>query len=522
MNRKPALIAASLVGIGVIAGVILVTAFSNNSLSNIFAANLSEIGAKKAPIQIGENVKMLNDAFVAASKAVSETVVSINVVTEKKAPKGQLQQFFRFFGDPRNQGQDGEEEDGEDMGIERGAGSGSGVIITQDGFIVTNNHVVEDAKSDGIRVILSDKREYKAKLVGRDPLTDLAVIKVDANSLPVAYLGSTDEIQVGEWVIAVGNPLGLRSTVTQGIISAVGRGMLGLSKDPSAVENFIQTDAAINPGNSGGGLFTLSGSLIGINSAIATRTGYYQGYGFAIPVDIVRSVALDLINSGKVNRAYLGVSIKTVDEKDSKGLGLSKPEGVLVQDVLANSPAKKAGIESGDVLLELDGTALNSSNQLQSLVVLRKPGEKVNLKIFRDGKTLNKTVVLQPKEGGEVSSNDVGSKGDAPDHSSSESNQPVNLEQLGFSVAPLTEEAKKESDVSNGVLVTKVANYGEARSQGLQSSAIIVSADRKPVTSTQQLKKLIESKKPGEVVLLKVKNKDRSQVVPLEIPERKN
>jgi serine protease Do len=518
MNRKSSLVAASLVGMGVVAGIFLVTAFSGSSLSSLFAGGINDIGAKSAPLKVGENVRMLNDAFVAASKAVSTTVVSINVVTERKAQRNQMQEFFKFFGDPRmNPSPEDEEDGGSDM--ERGEGSGSGVIISANGYIVTNNHVVEDAKDDGIRVILNDKREFKAKLVGKDPLTDLAVIKVEANDLPVAYLGTPDEIQIGEWVIAVGNPLGLRSTVTQGIISAIGRGGLGLNRDNFAVENFVQTDAAINPGNSGGGLFTLSGSLIGINSAIATRTGYYQGYGFAIPVDIVKAVALDLINDGKVNRAYIGVTIKTVDEKDAKGLGLSKPEGVLVQDVLKDSPAKNAGIESGDVLLELNGTPLSSSNQLQSLVVIRKPGEKIKLKVFRDGKTIMKDVVLQARDSKDLSSADQGNKGDTDIDESS--NKPQSIELLGFSVGPLTDEAKKNSDVSSGVVITKVSSYSEAANQGLQPKQVIVSADRKQITSTQQLRKIIESKSAGDVVLLKIKNQDRTAIISLEIPEKK-
>ena len=518
MNRKSTLVATSLVGVGIIAGVFLVTAFNGDSLSSLFAGGINDIGAKNAPLKVGENVKMLNDAFVAASKAVSSTVVSINVVTERKASRNQMQEFFKFFGDPR-MNPSPEEEGDDESDMERGEGSGSGVIISANGYIVTNNHVVDEAKADGIRVVLNDKREFKAKLVGKDPLTDLAVIKVEANDLPVAYLGSPDEIQIGEWVIAVGNPLGLRSTVTQGIISAIGRGGLGLNRDNFAVENFVQTDAAINPGNSGGGLFTLSGSLIGINSAIATRTGYYQGYGFAIPVDIVKAVALDLINDGKVNRAYIGVTIKTIDEKDAKGLGLTKPEGVLVQDVLKDSPAKNAGIESGDVLLELNGTPLTSSNQLQSLVVVRKPGERIKLKVFRDGKTIMKDVVLQARDSKDLSSADTGSKGDSDEDESG--NSPVSLELLGFSVGPLTEDAKKSSDVGSGVLITKVSSYSEAANQGLQPKQVIVSADRKQITSTQQLKKIIESKNAGDVVLLKVKNQDRTAIISLEIPEKR-
>lgn len=514
MKRRPALVATALIGIGVAVGVILVTALSGGSVGSLFAGGINDIGAKNAPVKVTDNVRMMNEAFVAASKAVSPTVVSINVVTVRKSQRGgDLRQFFRFFGEQAP------EEDGEgDMGTERGEGSGSGVIISQDGYIVTNNHVVEDAKSDGIKVVLSDKREMKAKLIGKDPNTDLAVIKIDGSNLPVAHLGSPDEIQIGEWVLAVGNPLGLRSTVTTGIISALGRGDLGLNKGDYRVENFIQTDAAINPGNSGGGLFTLSGSLIGINSAIATRTGYYQGYGFAIPVDIVKSVVLDLINTGKVNRAYIGVTIKSVDEVDAKASKLDKVEGVLVNQVLPNSPAEKAGLEVGDVILELDGNSVSTANQLQSSVLVHKPGDRIKLKISREGKIIYKDVTLLAREGSDFAAADKGTKGDS-DNGNRESNEPVKMDKLGFSVGPITEEAKKDAEVSSGVVVTKVDNYSAAQERGLQARSVIVKADRKPITSPSQLKKLIESKKAGDVIMLEVKVKDRRAIVSMEIPE---
>ncbi|MBX7156268.1 MAG: Do family serine endopeptidase [Bacteriodetes bacterium] len=521
MNKRPALIATALIGVGVVVGVILVTVFSGGSIGSLFAGGINDIGAKSAPVKVSDNVRMLNDAFVAASKAVSPTVVSINVTTEKKVVggNGDLRNFFRFFGDPR-MNPDDQGNGGDDGTTERGEGSGSGVVISADGYIVTNNHVVEDAKEDGIKVMMEDKHEYKAKLIGKDPLTDLAVIKIDASGLTPAFLGTPEDIQIGEWVIAVGNPLGLRSTITQGIISAIGRGGLGLNKGDFAVENFIQTDAAINPGNSGGGLFSLNGALIGINSAIATRTGYYQGYGFAIPIDIVKSVVLDLINNGKVSRAYIGVTIKAVDEKDAKAFGLSKVTGVVAQEVLKDSPAKKAGIESGDVLLELNGTPLTSANQLQSLVLVRKPGEKVKIKIWRDGKEMMKDVILQARDK-DIASADKGVKGDS-DMNESDSNEPVSMKSLGFSVGPLTDQAKKEAEVTGGVLVTKVDNYSEASDRNLVKGCVIVKADRKEVNSPAQLKKIIDSKRPGDVILLDVKVKDRRGLISLEVPDSKN
>ncbi|MES2766996.1 MAG: trypsin-like peptidase domain-containing protein, partial [Bacteroidota bacterium] len=305
-RKSPLLLAIALIGVGIVFGVILVTGFGSNSLTRAFAGGVDDIGAKTPPVSVGSEGRILNDAFVSASKAVTPTVVSISVIGESKTPQNPFGDMFPFLG-PGEGGDD--EESPRGKGGQKVQGSGSGVFITADGYIVTNNHVIEDADEGGITVTTGDRREYTAELIGRDPLTDLAVIKIEGNGFPVAHFANKDDIRVGEWVIAVGNPLGLRSTVTSGIVSAIGRGNLNMSKDSYAVENFIQTDAAINPGNSGGGLFNLQGSLVGINSAIATRTGYYQGYGFAIPTDMVKAVALDIMEDGKVDRGYIGVSI---------------------------------------------------------------------------------------------------------------------------------------------------------------------------------------------------------------------
>ncbi|MBL7998317.1 MAG: PDZ domain-containing protein, partial [Candidatus Kapabacteria bacterium] len=300
-----------------------------------------------------------------------------------------------------------------------------------------------------------------------------------------------------------------------------GRDGLNLNKGKYRIENFIQTDAAINPGNSGGGLFTLSGSLIGINSAIATRTGYYQGYGFAIPIDIVKEIVIDLINTGKVNRALIGVTIKTIDETDAKANKLSKVEGVLVQDVVKGSAAEKAGIESGDVMLDLDGVPLTSSSQLQALILRHRPNDRVRIRISRDGKQMTKDVILQSINNDDVASNDKNLKGD-PSESEPSSTQPASIESLGFTAAPLTEDAKSQNSVSSGVLVTKVQPYSEAQERGLYRGAVIVKADRKPVANPAQLKKIIDAKKPGDVVIFELKNKDTKQIVSMELQDKKN
>ena len=326
--------------------ILLLLAIQLGWLNNLFAKITSiDIGASAPPVSMNQYAKAINDAMIAASEAVNPTIVSISVIVEDNRSRsfrgfGDLDDFFGFpFGSPFGRG-DGNKEDNKKNYTRSG---GSGVIVTSDGYIVTNCHVVDNAAEDGITVITSDKKEYAAKLIGKDSLTDLAVIKIEAKDLKLAHFGNADELKPGQMVIAVGNPLGLNHTVTQGIISALGRGQFGTRNNPYAIENYIQTDAAINPGNSGGGLFDLNGSLIGINTLIASTSGGFQGYGFAIPIDIVKSTVQDLIAVGKVNRGYMGAQVAELDDKFAKNLGLDKVEGVLIQDVNKNSPAEKAG-----------------------------------------------------------------------------------------------------------------------------------------------------------------------------------
>ncbi|HBB25012.1 MAG TPA: serine protease, partial [Bacteroidetes bacterium] len=297
MSRRSLGTAIALIGIGVVAGVVLMTTFSSNAIEQLFAADV-ELGAGAPPAMAPPAVKMLNDQFVNVASAVTPSVVSISVKTDRKgvSMRGMPQDFFRFFG-PDFGTPEGEEE----MVLPESEAGGSGVIVTADGYVVTNNHVVENAKEGGITVTTTDQKQYKAKLVGRDPLTDLAVLKIDGR-FSAAHLAQRSDIRIGEWVVAVGSPLGLKSTITTGIVSAMGRsiGIVGTNemnnqRSRYAAENFIQTDAAINPGNSGGGLFNINGSLVGINTAIASQSGVNAGYGFAIPIDMVRSVVLDLI-----------------------------------------------------------------------------------------------------------------------------------------------------------------------------------------------------------------------------------
>ncbi len=509
--KRDIIAAIALIGLGIFLGVLLVTNFNADGIKSLFADTPKEIGLSQAPVSVNPTVQALNEAFNAVSEAVNPTVVSISVEFETTASlspfREQFREFFRFFGGP----------DFEDEPRRRSEASGSGVIITSDGYIVTNNHVVENAVKDGITVTLHDKRVFKAaKLIGTDPLTDLAVIKIDAKDLQPAHFGDMGKVKVGDIVFAVGNPLGLNSTITSGIVSAIGRGQLNLmNRDRYSVENFIQTDAPINPGNSGGGLFNIEGSLIGINTAIATRTGTYIGYGFAIPVDIVHAVALDLIEDGKIDRGYIGVSIKSIDATEAKTLGLSKVEGVLVQEVLKDSPAEDAGIEIGDVILELDGKPVRTANELQGMIVFRKAGDVVKLTIWRDNKKIYKNVKLKPRDKSETTAEVKEPKGEKKQDT--EVNV-VKFDNLGFTVESATNNQLKDFDVKNGVVITRVERFSIASERGLMPNGIIVKADRKDIKSPEDLRKIINSKKAGEGLLLQVKYRDTFRIIALEIP----
>lgn len=487
------------------------TTFGENAIQKAMASN-NDLGAGQPPVAMAPAVKALNDQFTMVADAVTKSVVYISVKT-KPTTSGQAwpRDFFRFFG-PDGEGEIPQPE---------GEGAGSGVIITADGYIVTNNHVVEHAKDGGITVTTIDQKEYKAKLIGRDPLTDLAVIKIDGTFQPV-HFANRDDVKVGQWVLAVGSPLGLKSTVTSGIISAQGRGIgiVGTNdrtfeRNRYAVENFLQTDAAINPGNSGGGLFDLNGSLVGINTAIASRSGVNAGYGFAIPIDMVRSVALDLMDDGKIERGYIGVEITTVDETTAKATGLEKVGGVYVNRVVKGGAAAAAGVEIGDVILEVDGKPVNTSNELQNQIVLRRAGDKVKLTVWRGGKRVYKTVTLKALD----DNNNFTDAVTGSDRSSS-AEEPVKFKGYGFTAAPLTSQQKQDYETEQGVIVTEVESRGLVARRGLRPNTVILKVDGKPVDSPQNLRKILASKKIGDGVMFVVKDKDGSKMaVTIEVPD---
>ena len=426
--------------------------------------------------------------FVPAAEKVTPAVVHIKATFSNKRPTQQMLDPFKdFFGDGFDQFF--ERRGGDPQ--QKQQGSGSGVIINANGFIVTNNHVIEDAEE--VEVSLSDKRTLKAQVIGTDPSTDLALIKIDDKDLPFLEMANSDEVKVGQWVLAVGNPFNLESTVTAGIVSAKGRSINILrNKDRAPVESFIQTDAAINPGNSGGALVNLQGQLIGVNTAIASNTGSYAGYGFAVPTKIVNKVVEDLMKYGKVQRAFLGISITTLDSKlaEEKGIGLGTG-GVYVQGVQDEGAAKVAGIEAGDVITKVNGKTVKSVPELQEIIASYRPNEKIKLQYLRDGKEKTAEVVLK---------NSLGTTDLA-----SAANSQV-LQKLGADLEALSETERKETKINAGVKINKLYS-GKLRSEtDIREGFVITKANKKPIRTVAELEKVLqEAENEGEGVLLEGK-----------------
>ncbi len=431
-----------------------------------FAQDGKASGAKVASSQV-QSLAETGSAFEAIADHVTPSVVSIQTQRVRTArPRtrtpqggGGMEDFFRNFEQqqPRDQVQDA---------------SGTGFIVSKDGYILTNNHVVADA--DKVTVTLLDKRTFTAKVIGRDPTTDVAVIKVDGSNLPVAALGNDEAARVGQWVVAIGNPLGLDFTVTAGIISAKGRPLPGLLQGSYAITDYIQTDAAINPGNSGGPLVNIRGEVIGINSAIASSTGYYAGYGFAIPVTLAKQVMDDLISYGKVRRAVIGVRISDAGPEDAKAAGLDRVTGVLVSGYNdEDSPAKAAGIQAGDVIIAADGKATDRMSTLQRVVRGHKPGETVNLDVMRFGSRKSIRVKLtQAPEDTELAAAERGQVTPA-EARPSESRK---LDKIGITVEPLSADirAKVEKPYQQGLVVSDVSVTGPAYRKLAADQTILV------------------------------------------------
>lgn len=385
--------------------------------------------------------------------------------------------------------------------------SGSGVIISDDGYIVTNNHVVEGATK--IEVVLNDKRTYIGEVLGTDKNTDIAVLRISESNLPFLKLGNSDEVKVGQWVVAVGNPFNLNSTVTLGIVSAVGRNidLLRSKGNKYAIENFIQTDAAINPGNSGGALVNVAGELVGINTAIASETGSYAGYGFAVPVNLMKKVVNDIMKYGKVQRALLGVSIQEITQDLLEEKHLADLKGVYVADVIEKGAAAKAGVEKGDVILKIDGEEVNSSSRLQEKVGKYKPGDAITITIRRSGSIK------------EIQATLLGEDGTAKIESASAAS--TSTEYLGLKMANTSREERTKFDIKTGVKVTSLSS-GVFKSAGIPEGFIITHINNEPVYSAQGAVSALKALKGNIVVEGKTaKGEDKIFAVKLPKPETK-
>lgn len=358
-------------------------------------------------------------------------------------------------------------------------GFGSGVVISPDGYIVTNNHVVEGARK--IEVTFNDKHKREARIIGADPTTDIALIKVDATDLEFLTFGDSDKVRVGEWVLAVGNPFNLTSTVTAGIVSAKARNINILGE--GTIESFIQTDAAVNPGNSGGALVNTKGELIGINAAIASRTGSYVGYSFAIPSNIAKKVVEDFMQYGRLQRAYLGVTITEVTDELAARDGIDELSGVYVTDVLPEGAAKKAGIQAGDIILSINDITVDNKSQLIGVIAQYRPGDKVNVKIRREDKIMVIKVVLANEDGAEEIS---------------QKSEVFYNETLGLVLEPLSSVIKTKINKDYGLKVVEVRNPA-LKNKGVNEDFVILSINNQKVSSENDLIKALQKNNNGKI-----------------------
>src|SRR5436190_7025727 len=486
------------------AGVILA---SGLDLKKISWAQSKTGPAPKATAQEVKPLEETGQAFEAIAEHLTPAVVSIRSEQlearrqqRRNIPPG-MEDFFKQFEIPDQQ--------------QPRSGTGSGFVVSKDGYILTNNHVVADA--DRVTVTLLDNRQFSAKVIGTDPTTDVALIKVEADNLPVVQLGNDEVSRVGQWVVAIGNPLGLDFTVTAGIISAKGRSQLNLpGRERYAIQDFIQTDAAINPGNSGGPLVNIHGEVIGINSAIASSTGYNAGYGFAIPITLAKVVMEDLKSFGRVRRAVLGVSIGEVEPADARAAGLDEIRGAKIQSFDPNSddsPARKAGLEVGDIIITAAGHKVNRVAELQRVIRNYKPGEVVDVEVMRFGSKKAYRVRLgEPPR----ASNDIASADD--DGSPRVRTEPAGGEErsydrLGITVqsvpSQLATEAKLNDETKRGLLVSDVSARGPAYRKLFATQDIIIRTlfpARHEIRSASDLEQAVKALKPGDVLSVLVYN----------------
>ncbi|MCB9364839.1 MAG: Do family serine endopeptidase [Flavobacteriales bacterium] len=451
------------------------------TLSGILSISFYKALAKEEKVKIIEKT-LPPQPLLTSNKAVAgfanleyaaemsiNSVVHIKTKTEVRRQTDPLLEFF--YGRPQQ------------LSPREVQASGSGVIISNDGYIVTNNHVVEGANE--IEIVLNNKKSFTAELIGSDPNTDIALLKIESNDLPHIQYGNSNNLKIGEWVLAVGNPFNLTSTVTAGIVSAKGRDINILKNDPytgiSAIESFIQTDAAVNPGNSGGALVNTNGELIGINTAIQSNTGSYTGYSFAIPVNIVKKVVSDLKEFGTVQRAFIGVSIANIDEELAKKLEVSDLSGVYVNDVTKNGSAAKAGIKNGDIIKKIGNKTISDVPELQEQIGQFRPGDKISITLLRENKEIEISLTLKNLNGDEGIIN---------------STENEIFKKLGVQLVELSQKELKKLDLDNGVKIIQLYN-GKLRSIGINEGFIITKINHQKVSTVKDVYDALSNIKGG-------------------------
>ena len=443
--------------------------------SNLFADDTSS-----KTTQEEQSYRSFSNPFIQAVKKTSPAVVSIKSQILKSDREDQGDPFADdfwnyFFGTPQNQG-------GQKLPSRPEYALGSGFLVSDDGYILTNNHMIEDATK--ISVQLTDGREFPAKKIGSDPSTDIALIKIESSTLPFIHLADSSTVETGEWVIAIGNPLGLQTTVTTGVISAKGRSDL----DIMPVEEFFQTDAPINRGNSGGPLVNLNGDVIGMNTAIISNTGGYMGISFAISSNLLKEVMSELITHGKLDRGFLGVALQAINNDLALALGMEKPKGALVSDVLPTGPADKAGLKSGDVITKVNGIEIETAGNLKKSISLMRPGKKVDLTILRSGKLSEVTATIDSFPNDEKKAIEASST-------------------FGMTLEPITAEAASRFSLSTttGLLVVQVDPNGSAYTAGIRPGHVIIAVNGTPVSTLAEFTHIYSSLEKGKKVLLQVR-----------------
>lgn len=468
---------------------------NNKAIISLFACGCLLFGNHSSVFSAESLAQQTSKDFTSVAKKAIPAVVTIKVKSNERmnpysdqTDSGDMygEDFFqRFFSTPRREGRS-----------EPSFGQASGFIISSDGMILTNSHVVKDASE--IEVSLDDGRDLPAKVIGFDPNTDVALIKIDSNNLPFVNLGDSDKLEIGEWVVAIGNSLGLQATLTVGVVSAKGRNNLDLAN----VEDFIQTDAAINRGNSGGPLLNLNSEVIGMNTAIATSGGNsgYMGVGFAIPSNLMKHVVDQLKASGSVTRGFIGVIMQPIDHELAQALALKQPGGAIIAEVTNGSPADKAGIKQGDIIQSLNNQTISNMATMRNAIALMTPGTKIKLGILRNGKAMQIPV--------EIGAYPVSSPQAAA----------MSGSQLGFDVQDLTPDIAKSLGINErGVVINRIDPSSPAASSGLKKGALIMAVNQKPVTSVEEFNKALQESPKDRPILLLVKQGDAIRYLSLRV-----